>query len=184
MATAGWAQFETGTKYIGASISGLSLGYSKAADVSFGLEATGGYYFSDCWLLKGNFGYGHKKSYDDLVLGAGVRYNFYQNGIFLGAGLEYQFQNFGKETVTEIVKVPEMNVDETTGKEYLTEKYEERVVTRKCRENNIRIPIEIGYTFYLNQHIAIETSVYTKLSLNDFNDGTEFGLRIGLGYYF
>ena len=184
MATAGWAQFETGTKYIGASISGLSLGYSKAADVSFGLEATGGYYFSDCWLLKGNFGYGHKKSYDDLVLGAGVRYNFYQNGIFLGAGLEYQFQNFGKETVTEIVKVPEMNVDETTGKEYLTEKYEERVVTRKCRENNIRIPIEIGYTFYLNQHIAIEPSVYTKLSLNDFNDGTEFGLRIGLGYYF
>lgn len=164
MATAGWAQFETGTKYIGASISGLSLGYSKAADVSFGLEATGGYYFSDCWLLKGNFGYGHKKSYDDLVLGAGVRYNFYQNGIFLGAGLEYQFQNFGKE--------------------YLTEKYEERVVTRKCRENNIRIPIEIGYTFYLNQHIAIEPSVYTKLSLNDFNDGTEFGLRIGLGYYF
>ena len=180
MATAGWAQFETGTKYIGASISGLSLGYSKAADVSFGLEATGGYYFSDCWLLKGNFGYGHKKSYDDLVLGAGVRYNFYQNGIFLGAGLEYQFQNFGKETVT--VKVPEMNVDETTGNEYLT--YEERVVTRKCRENNIRIPIEIGYTFYLNQHIAIEPSVYTKLSLNDFNDGTEFGLRIGLGYYF
>ena len=113
-----------------------------------------------------------------------MRYNFYQNGIFLGAGLEYQFQNFGKETVTEIVKVPEMNVDETTGKEYFTEKYEERVITRKCRENNIRIPIEIGYTFYLNQHIAIEPSVYTKLSLNDFNDGTEFGLRIGLGYYF
>ena len=80
--------------------------------------------------------------------------------------------------------VAEWEINEETGEKYLTEKYEERVVTRKYRENNIRIPIEIGYTFYLNQHIAIEPSVYTKLSLNDFNDGTEFGLRIGLGYYF
>ena len=184
MATTGWAQFETGTKYIGASVSGLSLSYSKAADVSFGLDATGGYYFSDCWMVKGNFGYGHKKSYDDFTLGAGVRYNFYQNGVFLGAGLEYQFQNFGKETCTETVIVPETIVNEVTGETTTINNAKEVTYTRKMRENNIRIPIEIGYTFYLNQHIAIEPSVYTKLSLNDFNDGTEFGLRLGLGYYF
>lgn len=184
MAATGWAQFETGTKYVGASISGLSLNYSKAADFSFGLDATGGYYFADSWLLKGNFGYGHKKSYDDFTIGAGVRYNFLQNGIFLGTGLEYQFQNFGKTPVTEFVKVQEPQIDEVTGETILVDRLEERMVMRKLRENNIRIPIEIGYTFYLNQHIAIEPSIYTKLSLNDFNDGTEFGLRVGLGYYF
>lgn len=171
MATAGWAQFERGTKYVGASVSGLSLSYSKASDFSFGLDATGGYYFANCWMVKGNLGYAHKKSYDGFNLGGAVRYNFLQNGVYLEAGLEYQFENFGKTTID----VPVVVGDVVVG-------YEK--VQKKLHENNLRIPINIGYTFYLNQHIAIEPAIYTKLSLNDFNDGTEFGLKIGLGYYF
>ena len=171
IATAGWAQFERGTKYVGASVSGLSLSYSKASDFSFGLDATGGYYFADSWMVKGNLGYAHKKSYDGFNLGGAVRYNFLQNGVYLEAGLEYQFENFGKTTID----VPVVVGDAIVG-------YEK--VQKKLHENNLRIPVNIGYTFYLNQHIAIEPAVYTKLSLNDFNDGTEFGLKIGLGYYF
>lgn len=170
IATAGWAQFERGTKYVGASVSGLSLSYSKASDFSFGLDATGGYYIADSWMLKGNLGYNHKKSYDGFTLGAAARYNFLQNGIYLEAGLEYQFDDFGKKTVTLPTEVDGAIVEVD--------------VSKNDRKNNLRLPINIGYTFYLNQHIAIEPAIYTKLSLNDFNDGTEFGLKLGLGYYF
>ncbi|RRD78236.1 hypothetical protein EII14_07015 [Alloprevotella sp. OH1205_COT-284] len=50
--------------------------------------------------------------------------------------------------------------------------------------NDLRIPLEVGYTFYLNHYIAIEPAVYYKMSINDFADGSEVGFRIGLGYYF
>lgn len=50
--------------------------------------------------------------------------------------------------------------------------------------NNLRIPIEVGYTFYLNHYIAIEPQLFYKASLNDFSGGSEVGLRIGLGFYF
>lgn len=148
-ATAAFAQFDKGTKYVNLSLSGLSLNYSKAADVRFGLEAEAGYYVQDCWLIKANSGYDHTKSTDDFFIGSGFRYNFRQNGIFLGAGLEYEFQNFAGSHV-----------------------------------NNLRLPMEIGYTFYLNHYLALEPAVYYKPSFNNFSDGSEVGLRIGFGFYF
>lgn len=143
------AQFQTGTKYIGASLSGLSMSYSKNAEFNFGLNAVAGYYVADGWMVKGNFGYNHAKTLDGFTLGAGARYSFLQNGIFIGGGLEYAFDKFGD-----------------------------------ARTNNIRIPVEIGYTFYLNHYLAVEPAVYSKMSMNHFADGTEFGLKIGLGFYF
>lgn len=50
--------------------------------------------------------------------------------------------------------------------------------------NDLRIPVEVGYTFYLNHYLAIEPALYYKMSLNDFSDHSTVGLRIGLGYYF
>lgn len=50
--------------------------------------------------------------------------------------------------------------------------------------NDIVVPLEVGYTFYLNHYIAIEPALYYKISLNDFSRGSTIGLRIGLGYYF
>lgn len=50
--------------------------------------------------------------------------------------------------------------------------------------NDLRIPVELGYTFYLNHYLAIEPAVYYKLSVNDVARGSEVGLRLGLGYYF
>jgi len=52
------------------------------------------------------------------------------------------------------------------------------------RLNDLLVPVEVGYTFYLNHYLAIEPSVYYKMSTNDFGDGSTVGLRIGLGYYF
>ncbi|MBR1713210.1 MAG: outer membrane beta-barrel protein [Alloprevotella sp.] len=55
---------------------------------------------------------------------------------------------------------------------------------QKPSHNDLLIPVEVGYTFYLNHYIAIEPAVYYKMSTNDFGDGSTVGLRIGLGYYF
>lgn len=50
--------------------------------------------------------------------------------------------------------------------------------------NDLRIPVEIGYTFYLNRYLALEPAVYYKMSINDLSKGSEVGMRVGLGFYF
>lgn len=50
--------------------------------------------------------------------------------------------------------------------------------------NDVMIPVEVGYAFYVNHFIAIEPSVYYKMSLHDFSDNSTVGLKIGLGFYF
>lgn len=200
--TAAHAQFTADTKYISASVTGLNMSYCKSSEFNFGLNAEGGYYFEDAWMARANFGYNHAKTLDGLSLGAGVRYSFLQNGIFIGAGLEYAFDRYTNTTtvlhqvnttttvtrpifddfgqlvfddngapITETTTVP-------TTEEYVTvNKVSERV-------HNLRIPIEIGYTFYLNHYLAVEPAIYSKMSLNHFSEGSEFGLKIGLGFYF
>ena len=42
-----FAQFEKGTKYVGASLTGLNLSYSTGEKFGLGLQATGGYFFED-----------------------------------------------------------------------------------------------------------------------------------------
>ncbi len=189
IAGAAHAQFTEGTKYIAASASGLNLSYSKTSEFNFGLNADGGYYFADGWMAHAN-------------LGAGVRYSFLQNGIFIGTGLEYAFnrydttipvtlQTYNTSTTTKPVLDSEGQVvldDEgkptfttqtiTTSVDYIT------MSTASERVHNIRIPIEIGYTFYLNRFLAVEPAIYSKMSLNHFSEGTEFGLKVGLGFYF
>ncbi|MBR2863373.1 MAG: outer membrane beta-barrel protein [Bacteroidaceae bacterium] len=50
--------------------------------------------------------------------------------------------------------------------------------------NDIMIPVEVGYAFFLNKHVTIEPAVYYKMSLHDFSDNSTVGLRIGFNYYF
>ena len=50
--------------------------------------------------------------------------------------------------------------------------------------NDLMVPVEIGYAFYLNHYLAVEPSVYYKMSMHDFSDNSSVGLKIGLGYYF
>ena len=140
------AQFEKGKKYVGASLSGLSLSYSSGEKFRFGLDADTGYFIADNLMLKGNLNYAHTKAVDEISIGAGARYYFEQNGIFLGAGAEYS---------------------------HFTP-----------NNNDLRIPVEVGYAFFVNKNITIEPAVYYKMSLADFSDNSTVGLKIGFGFYF
>lgn len=146
MTLAAHAQFKQGTKYMGASLTGIGFSYNKSEKATFGLETTAGYFFTDNWMLRGNFDYTHRNSLNSVALGALARYSFEENGISLGAGLEFNH--------------------------YFSS------------ENDLSIPVEIGYTWFLNKKLTIEPAVYYKMSLCDFSDKSTVGLRIGLGYYF
>ncbi len=87
--TAAHAQFERGKRYVGASVSGLGLSYSSNEKFRMGLDAHAGYFIADCIMATANVGYEHTENMDDVRVGAGLRYYFDQNGIFLGAGAEY-----------------------------------------------------------------------------------------------
>lgn len=152
ISTTASAQFSKGTKYVNANFTGLGLGYSKDSDFKFGLNVAGGYYFANDWMVDGEFGYQRSHQTNNFILGAGVRYNITQNGLYLGTGAELEFYNIS-------------GIDESS-------------------TTNFRIPVEIGYTFFVNHYVSIEPAVYAKMSCNNFSDGTEFGLKIGLGLYF
>ena len=144
--TAANAQFAKGTKYVGASISGIGLSYSSSQKFRFGLDATAGYFMADCLMLRGNITYDHTKEINDVAVGAGARYYFDQCGVYLGAAAEY--------------------------------------VHYTPSSNDVRIPIEVGYAFFVNRYITIEPSLYYKMSLDSFSEKSEVGARIGLGFYF
>ena len=76
------AQFREGTKYVNASLSNLGFSYSKADRFRFGLQLDAGYYIADRWMVHANAGYQHTKAVDDIFVGAGLRYNITQNGLF------------------------------------------------------------------------------------------------------
>lgn len=140
------AQFEKGKKYVGASLSGLSLSYSSSERFRMGLDLEAGCFFADSWLLKANVGYEHTRVMDDVRAGAALRYYITQNGLFLGAGAEYN--HFTKDS------------------------------------NDVMVPVELGYAFFLNRHVTIEPSIYYKMSLHDFSNNSTVGARLGFGFYF
>lgn len=191
-----YAQFEQGTKYVNANVTGLGLSYSSGAKVQFGLGVEAGYYVRDSWMIKGNFDFDHKHKVNNISVGAGARYHFYKNGIFVGAGLAYEHSYRGNDpltvTITEFTKVPTFDENGNIMKDnagnviYITESLDrtETHTPKAEKFNSVCIPIEVGYTFYLNHHLAIEPSVYYKMSLNHFGDCSTIGLRLGLGYFF
>lgn len=144
--TTAHAQFEQGTKYVGASTSGLGLSYSSNEKFRLGFDAHAGYFVADCLMLRASAGYEHKRNVDDVRVGAGVRYYFDSCGVYLGAGAEYN--HFTKSN------------------------------------NDLMVPLTVGYAFFLNQYLTIEPSLYYKMSLHDFGGNSTFGASIGLGFYF
>lgn len=50
--------------------------------------------------------------------------------------------------------------------------------------NDVMIPVELGYAFFVNKHITLEPAVYYKMSLHDFSNNSTVGFRFGLGFYF
>ena len=101
---------------------------------------------------------------DNILARVGFGYNHYgkHNDAFtFGVGLRYYIAEYG--------------INFGTGAEFSH---------RSPNINNLHIPLELGYTFFLNNSVALEPQVCYKVSLNDFTGGSEIGCRLGLGYYF
>ena len=87
IALSGFAQFEQGKKYVGASLTGLDLSYRGAEEFNLGVEAKVGYLFADNLMLTGQASYQHSGNddvADFLSAGVGARYYIIQNGLYLG----------------------------------------------------------------------------------------------------
>lgn len=172
------AQFEKYTSYLNTSLTGLGLSYSKDSRFKMGVQATGGYFVEDCWMLYGRFGFEHQgargvmKNRNDLQIGVGGRYYIEQNGIFLGVGLAYQH-------ATNVTFSQHESIIGGT-----TENGPVEIRTYYGNRNYVHLTPEVGYCFYVNNYLSIEPSVYCNLCLNRFSEGTEIGLKLGMGFYF
>ena len=83
--------FAEGKFYVSASASSASLAYSKSTDFALGINAKAGYLFMDNLMALGVVEFNSQKNFDVITmeLGAGVRYYFESNGIYLGALAKY-----------------------------------------------------------------------------------------------
>lgn len=86
------AQFEEGKTYVGANLTGLDLNISGAEKLRLSLGANAGYFIQDNVLIMANVGVeknGGDTNRNVFSVGAGGRYYFQENGIFLGASANY-----------------------------------------------------------------------------------------------
>lgn len=89
------AQYEQGTKFLGASLTGLNLSYSKHEKLGLGAEAKAGIFIMDDLLIQGEAGIDVKfKECQQIFVGAKGRYYVAEN-LYLGAGakLLHEFKN-------------------------------------------------------------------------------------------
>lgn len=96
VAVVGYAQFEKGKWYVGASVSGLDVSYSGSEEFNIGLDAKGGYLLADDWMLLGQVGWQHSGLdgvSDNVMLGIGGRYYIIQNGLYLGVNAKLVHAN-------------------------------------------------------------------------------------------
>lgn len=176
------AQFEKYTSYLNTSLTGMGLSYSKDSKFKMGVQATGGYFVEDGWMIYGRLGYEHQgargtmKNRNDLQVGVGGRYYIEQNGIFLGLGLT--FQHASNVTSTQTINSVESVLPDGS---HLVR---ETVITKYGNRNYMHLTPEVGYCFYVNNYLSIEPSVYCNLCFNRFSEGTEVGLKLGMGFYF
>jgi len=89
------AQYEQGTKFVGASLTGLNLSYSKHEKLGLGAEAKAGLFVMDDVLVQAEAGIDVKfKECQQIFVGAKGRYYVAEN-LYLGAGakLLHEFKN-------------------------------------------------------------------------------------------
>ena len=146
-----FAQFEQGTKYVNASLTGFGLDWAKAPGFHLGIGAGAGYFIAANWMLLGQIGWNHQDGANEFQLGAGARYYMKDNGLFFGGGMRYGLWSAGGEAPVD---------------------------------HNAYLTPEVGYCFYLNDHVSIEPAVYVDMCLNHFSDYTKLGLKVSFGYYF
>ena len=88
--TSAFAQFEKGTKYVGASLTGLNMAINDRQHFSFGLDAKAGYFIKNYWMVEGTFGWHTSRTHlDRCQIGAKLRYAQVENGLYYACGLKY-----------------------------------------------------------------------------------------------
>ena len=88
--TSAVAQFEKGTKYVGASLTGLNMAINDRQHFSFGLDAKAGYFIKNYWMVEGTFGWHTSRTHlDRCQIGAKLRYAQVENGLYYACGLKY-----------------------------------------------------------------------------------------------
>ena len=89
-ASASFAQFEKGRKYLGADMNGLGLSYSRESDVTLDIGGNAGYCVEDNLLVIGHLGLDYTyKDLQSLSVGAKLHYYIADSGVYLGAGARF-----------------------------------------------------------------------------------------------
>ena len=86
------AQFEQGKYYVSASTTGLDLSYNGIKDLSFGLQARGGYFVDNELQVNALAGFNHagKDATNIFEVGVGARYYVIENGLYFGANCKVE----------------------------------------------------------------------------------------------
>jgi hypothetical protein len=92
------AQFDKGTHYVGAGLSGLGIGWEKGS-FNFGIGAEYGYFVADSWMIGGAVNYAHKGGSNSVQVKPYFRYSFKANGLNLGCGLQYEHVGFSQNYI-------------------------------------------------------------------------------------
>jgi hypothetical protein len=104
--TSAFAQFEKGTKYVGASLTGLNLAINDRQHLSFGLDAKAGYFIKDYWMVEGTFGWHTSRTHlDRCQIGAKLRYAQVENGLYYACGLKYLHE---RKSFNDLQLTPEL----------------------------------------------------------------------------
>lgn len=104
--TSAFAQFEKGTKYVGASLTGLNLAINDRQHLSFGLDAKAGYFIKDSWMVEGTFGWHTSRTHlDRCQIGAKLRYAQVENGLYYACGLKYLHE---RKSFNDLQLTPEL----------------------------------------------------------------------------
>ncbi|MDY5814198.1 MAG: hypothetical protein SPJ97_06725 [Bacteroides sp.] len=83
------AQFEQGKWILNPSLTGLGISYNRAEKLKVGIEGQVGTFLADNVAALVHLGAHLSESTDFYTAGAGGRYYFDRNGIYLGVGLEF-----------------------------------------------------------------------------------------------
>lgn len=90
------AQFQQGTKFLGASLTGADLSYSKHQKFGFGAEAKAGYFILDDVMLNAEAGFDIRFGDCQKIFVGGKGRYYVNDNIYLGAGakLLHEFKNY------------------------------------------------------------------------------------------
>lgn len=102
------AQFESGTSYVSASVTGMNLSYNKLSKFNIGLQAKGGYFLEDGWMALGGVEWGMQDGHSDLGVEAAGRYYMQQNGLYFNLGLKYKYWGLGSCGQSTVYVTPEV----------------------------------------------------------------------------